>query len=122
MPKGKPKPGTPAQSNGKGLSKMEAVRQALAEMGHDAKPLQMQGYIKSNLGVEMSADHISTYKSSILREGKAKKKPATKPQGAPAAARTTTQGGISVEDVRAVKELADRIGSDKVRQLVEVLA
>ena len=82
----------------------------------------MKDYIKTQLGVEMSADHISTYKSSLLREAKAKKKPGPKPKTAPAAARTTAQGGISVEDVRAVKELADRIGSDKVRQLAEVLS
>jgi hypothetical protein len=116
MPKGKAKQAT--QTNGASISKMEAVRRALAEMGKDAKPLQMKDYIKSHLGVEMSADHISTYKSSLLRAGLGKKKPGPKPKMASAAA----QGGFSVEDVRAVKELANRIGADKVRQLAEVLA
>jgi hypothetical protein len=122
MPRGRPKKITETtQANGAGMSKMDAVRRALAEMGDDAKPLQMQGYIKSKLGIDMSADHISTYKSTLLRE-RAKKKPGPKTQAAPTVAQTTAQGGISVDDVRAVKELADRIGSEKVRQLVEVLS
>ena len=120
MPKGKAKHTT--QANGAEMSKMEAVRRALDEMGNDAKPLQMKDYIKTQMGVEMSADHISNYKSKLLKEGGTKKKPGPKPKTAPAAARTTTPGGISVEDVRAVKELADRIGSDKLRQLAEVLS
>jgi hypothetical protein len=121
MPKGHPKQSTQAQSNGKVLSKTDAVRRALAEMGNDAMPLQMKDYIRRQMGVDMSTDHISNYKSKLLRAGNAKKKPGPKPKTAPAAVRTTTPGGISIDDVRAVKELADRIGSDKVRQLVEVL-
>jgi len=31
-------------------------------------------------------------------------------------------GGISVEDIRAVKELVGRIGAENVRELVDVLA
>ena len=123
MLKGKAKQTTQAtQGNNAGMSKMDAVRRALAELGNDAKPLQMKDFIKSHLRMEKNADHISTYKSSLLRAGRAKKKPGPKPNAAPAPARTTAQGAISVDDVRAVKELADRIGSDKVRQLVDVLS
>jgi hypothetical protein len=49
-----------------------------------------------------------------------KKKPGPKPKTA--LAPTTAQSRISVEDVRAVKGLANRIDSDKVRQLVDVLS
>jgi hypothetical protein len=31
-------------------------------------------------------------------------------------------GGISLEDIRAVKQLADRIGADKLQELAAVLA
>src|SRR5438445_12132039 len=83
MPKGKAKQTTPAtQANGAGISKMEAVRRALAELGKEAKPLPMKEYIKTRLGIDMSADHISTYKSSLLRSGGAKKKPGPKPTAA----------------------------------------
>jgi len=116
MPKGRPK-----QTNGAGISKMEAMRRALAELGNNAKPLQMKDYIKSHLGVEMSPDHISNYKSKLLKEGRTKKKPGPKPKAAVAVARSTV-AAFSVDDVRAVKELADRIGSEKVRQLAEVLS
>jgi hypothetical protein len=123
MPRGRPKQNRQAvQANGEAISKMEAVRRALAELGKDAKPLQMKEYIESHLGVEMSTDHISTYKSTLLKAGAGKKKPGRKPKIAPLAARTTGKGSIDMQDIRAVKELADRIGADNVRQLVDVLS
>jgi hypothetical protein len=81
----------------------------------------MSQYINSRLGVEMSADHISTSKSSLLKAGMARK-PGPKSKTVPAAAQTTAQGGINLEDIRAVEELAERIGADKVCQLAVVLA
>lgn len=43
--------------------------------------------------------------------------------GRPAAvAKSSTPASISLEDIRAVKDLADRIGVDKVRQLAAVLS
>jgi hypothetical protein len=34
----------------------------------------------------------------------------------------SSKEGISVDDIRTVKELADRLGADKVRELLDVLA
>ena len=50
------------------ISKQEAVRRALAHFGNDAKPAQMRPWIKAELGIEMSTDHISTAKGDILRK------------------------------------------------------
>jgi hypothetical protein len=33
-----------------------------------------------------------------------------------------TNGGIGVDDIRAVKELVERLGADSVRELAEALA
>jgi hypothetical protein len=38
------------------------------------------------------------------------------------APKSTSTGGISVEDIRAVKELVDRIGAENVQELVGVLS
>jgi hypothetical protein len=39
----------------------------------------------------------------------------------PPARKEAASGGVSIEDVRAVKELADRLGPAKVRALIDVL-
>src|SRR5436190_20377771 len=49
------------------VNKMEAVRRALAELGPDAKPKQIQTYVKDEFKVDMTTDHISTYKRDIQR-------------------------------------------------------
>jgi hypothetical protein len=59
-----------------------------------------------------------------------RKKPATKPAPAAAAARNTqtpaakkeSAGGISLDDIRAVKALVDRIGADRLQELAAMLA
>jgi hypothetical protein len=122
-----------------GLTKMEAVRRAVAELGKDAMPVRIQQFVKDRFGVEMTTAHISVCKGSILRErsGKGKKAPvkpaapavATK-KASPrslvqrsAAAETPAPSGdaVTLEDVRTVKELLGRIGTRNVRQLVDVL-
>jgi len=111
-----------------GISKMEAVRQAIAKLGKDAKPPEILSFVKENFGVEMSYDMASTYKSTALKEKKGKKrgpKPGPKPAVAAAAVPTANghaNGSISLEDITAVKSLADRLGADKVWQLAKVLA
>jgi hypothetical protein len=111
------------------ITKMEAVRRALAELGRDAKPIQMQGWVKEKLGIEMSADHVSVCKGTILRKagGKRKVAAATQPSAAtneePQVHRAPApRGGISLDDIEAVKGLVGRIGPDSLKKLVDVLA
>jgi hypothetical protein len=55
----------------------------------------------------------------------ATKAPAKKKRGRPkkvTTPATASAGGISLADIKAVKELEAKIGADKVRQLAEVLA
>ena len=110
-----------------GMTKMEAVRQALAKQGPNARPMDLRDYIKKTFGIDMSTDHISTCKGDIARK-KAKpkvmqsaaKQPAAKfvaqtPVAPTAPARqATTQaaGGISVADVDTVKTLVRRVGRE----------
>ena len=65
-----------AQSND--ISKMEAVRRALAELGQDASRTEIQSFVKERLGIEMNADVVSTYKADIARKA-AKAQPALAP-------------------------------------------
>jgi hypothetical protein len=140
MPRGRPKqppePTATAQGQANGaaktkggrINKLDCVRQALAELGNDAQPKDIQGFLKRKFGLDMNTKFISTYKGSILR-GAAKKggvvrRPSARVSSPPKAVLKVgaVNGGISVEDIRAVKELVGRIGADSVRELAELLA
>jgi hypothetical protein len=108
-----------------GMSKMEAVRQALAKHGKDTKPGDLLNHLKADFGITMSYDMASTYKSAALKKKKGKKrgpKPATVVVAAVPTANGHAAGSISIEDITAVKALADRLGAEKVFQLAKVLA
>jgi hypothetical protein len=110
MPKGIPK----NRENGKAISKMEAVRRVLADLGSDAMPGEIQKHVKEKFGIAMEPNMVSNYKSALKAANKSAVHRTPK-----AAAKAT--GGITPTDVQAVKELVDKLGSDQVRQLAEVL-
>ncbi len=111
-------------------NKMEAVRRALDDLGRDAKPLQIQEHVKDKYDVEISTKVISVYKGKLTREGRRKGKrgrhPKAEDQAASVPARAPRPGGrdaaIDVADLRALKELSERIGASRLRDLVELLA
>jgi hypothetical protein len=75
------------------LTKMEAVRQAIARLGWEAKPRQIHKHIRRRFGVEMTADHISTYKGDLARKaGRGKARPA------PVAASAARETALSSDD------------------------
>jgi hypothetical protein len=103
-------------------SKVEFVKEALSTLGKDAMPLDIQKAVKEKHGIELPTSLISNYKHYIMgkKKGKRGRKPGPKPAVAAAAANSKT--GISLDDIAAVKALADRLGAEKVRQLAQVLA
>src|SRR5437016_3391211 len=115
MPRGIPKK---TAANGAEISKFEAVRRALKELGSDAMPLEIKDYLKKQFSIEMDTQNISNYKSTL----KAKNRRAPKRQAVSKPTVATAPGGFSLEDIQAVKEVADRIGPEKVRQLADVLS
>jgi hypothetical protein len=116
MPRGRPRKHHPMQEgrdNGSRMSKMDAVRQTLAELGSDAKPLEIKEHLRSRYSISMEPGMISNYKSTIKSGGKSSL--IRRPKGA-------HLGDFSIEDIQAVKAVADRIGAEKVKQLAHVLA
>jgi hypothetical protein len=124
-----------------GITKREAVQQALGELGRDAKPTQMQGWIRDRFAIDMTTDHISTSKGEILRKeggkgrrkGKrraARKRPtqkAARPQGQPAPTLATRgaggkQAGIPLNDILYVKALVGRFGPEQLHTLIDAFA
>lgn len=105
------------------ISKMEAVRRVLSSSGKDTMPLEIQDQLKKQFNIKMDPTVISTYKSSILKKGTPKKAVKLgRPTGSSVKSVKASGDGISIEDIQAVKSLAERIGVEKLRQLAEVLA
>jgi hypothetical protein len=66
---------------------------------------------------------ISTYKTTLSKKAAGQSAVTRKPAAKPAApAAPAPNSGITLEDIKAVKELADRLGADKVKELADVLA
>jgi len=118
MPRGKK---AAAETNGaQPKNNMDAMRQALATLGKDAMPVDLQKHLKDTWGIDMKTSVISNYKSTILNAKKPAK--AAKTAAPQVAAKPAATGGISIDDITAVKAVVDRLGAEKVRQLAEVLA
>jgi hypothetical protein len=118
------------------ITKQEAVRRALQELGNDARPAQMKVWIKDRLGIDMTADHVSTAKGDILRKAGIKgkrKKPGRRPaaraaeprpaaQAGPAPARDDQQARIALDDIAYLKALVGRHGPSPLHTLIDLLA
>jgi len=61
------------------ITRVEAVRQALAQLGPDAPNDSILAFLKKRFGFAMTMDHLYVVKSDIRRQDGAGKKPASKP-------------------------------------------
>jgi hypothetical protein len=121
----------PPKAPAGGITKLAAVRQALAKLGRKAMPLQIQGFVKQQYGIEMTNDHISNCKSEILRKRRKGKSPARKPAAKQDEARKPTAvaaGGngksndIPLKDILTIKDLVVRLGAEPLRTLIAAFA
>ena len=109
------------QAQEKLTNKAEAIRRALAKLGNKAMPAEIQSFIKSNFGVRMTTPLISVYKSKL---NKTKGKPGRKPKAVltPAGvAPKLAEGGVTFKDLRAVKDITNRLGPARMRELVGLM-
>ena len=124
MPRGKPNVEQDADPR---KNKMEAVRQAMETLGPDASPLAIQKHIKDSFGVDMSANMISSYKSTVRKKlglsGRRKKRgrPKKSETMAVVAAPVTFHDAVPWKDLRTIKDIRGRIGKKNLLELVELL-
>jgi hypothetical protein len=120
------KPDTPAN----GITKWKAVQRALAKLGKKAQPSDIRQFVLAEFKLDLPHSLISNYKHTILKKKRARRGAKAGRGGlvhkgqapAPAGpANGTSAPEITLEDIRAVKALADKIGADKVRALAGVL-
>jgi hypothetical protein len=109
MPRGRPKKQAEApkaeQGNGQSISKLEAMRRSLAELGNDARTLALQDHIKKTFGFDMNTAYVSKYKSLVLSKGKKGKSRGRKPT-----ADTGTVQQTSAPVARAARDSSNAIG------------
>jgi hypothetical protein len=103
--------GGAADNGSKGPSKMGMVREALQQLGDDAKPKAIGEHVKAKHGVDIQPAMISSYKSTIVGKGSG-------------SSRTGRSGGtsVSISDLEQVQRLIDRVGANHLQQLIKVLA
>lgn len=129
MPRPKKSVSTSQAQNAEPISKMEAVRRALAD-GKDTAGTALP-FIKEQFGLEMTANHFNTYKSTI-KGAKGKKrgrKPGRKSMDAAVVVTAVTEvapviqrhGTIGLGDIQQLKDLVSRYGEGTIKQLVELV-
>jgi hypothetical protein len=128
------------------ISKKQAVRNALKSLGRMAPPAKIKEYVKTHHNIEMSTDHISNYKSDILKKHRRKKRAARKAAamahagGAhakafakkkvkarkaahrPSVAKAGREATFSINDIHAVRSLTGRIGATGLKTLIDELS
>lgn len=121
------------------MSKAAAVRKAMAKLGRKAKPKVIQDFVKSEFGIEMSVNHVSNIKSTLRNKRRAKQGAAKEPKAEEMAATHSTNGsahagngqavargrkgtGIDVDDIAAVKKLAQSVGAQNLHMLIDIVA
>jgi hypothetical protein len=130
---GGPPAASPQPAEGEKVTKKEAVRRALAALGKDAKPIAIQGWVKDNLAIDMTTDHISTTKGELLRKARKKpaaRKPAASPQppgqAAPALpavkVANAKRSAVEMADILTLKDLVRRVGAAHLRTLIDVIS
>jgi hypothetical protein len=94
------------------MTKAEAVRKAIADLGREAKPAQLQGHIRDKYGIEMTPAHVKVERQKFLKKEADKGQAAaaqpsaaakTQPKKAPAAGMTKRE---------AVKRALKDLGRD----------
>jgi hypothetical protein len=104
-------------------NKAEAIRRALAKLGNKAMPTEIQGFIETNFGVEMTTQVISVYKSLLTRKkGKRGRKPKVVGATDEPTAKPMMHEAVSFKDMRTVKKIRNRLGPDRMRELVALMA
>jgi hypothetical protein len=86
------------------MSKNEAVRLALVELGEDASRAQIQAFVKERFGFEMTPNHISAAKGPARQKLGATPKPKAQPAGtAPASAAKAKNGAAKAPSSKPIE-------------------
>jgi hypothetical protein len=89
-----------------GMTKMDGVRRALAQLGSDAKPLAIRNFVKQRFNIDISLDVVSSYKKDLARRALKAKAQAQPQAKAPAPAKAPPQAQPQAKPKPAPKKPA----------------
>jgi hypothetical protein len=98
------------------LTQREMVRRALQGLGYDAKTQAIHDYIREHFKRNLSNNIISSYKSNLRSEAGMARGRGGRPAGRGAA----HHAPLDVKDVQTIKGLVERLGANRVRELIDV--
>jgi len=96
-------------------SKMQLVRNAIAALGADAKPLAIQNHVKENGGIDLPSGMISSYKSMIQKKDGAPSKRNS------SGGNSSGRGTFSIDDLERIQSLINSVGAPQLLKLVHAL-
>jgi hypothetical protein len=99
------------------MSKIDLVRQAIAELGRDVSPAEIIAWVQQKHGVTLKSKIVSTYKGEVLRASGAT---ASVPRVAPRIV-TPPESGAALETVRRFLAVVDEIGVVRAKALLAVV-
>jgi hypothetical protein len=96
------------------ISKLEGVRRAVAKLGLNATPAEIQTFLQDEFDIPMTLEHISNYKGKVRRELAAREQPAAEGRGqdVPAQAGDAAQPPGSISKREAVRRALGELGMD----------
>jgi len=98
-----------AEANG--MNKRQMVEAAMDAIG-DPGPKEIQEHVKANHGVDLPYSMAASYKSQINKK---------RGGGGGGRGGAVAGGSVDMKDVVAVKALLDRLGADRLQDLIKVL-
>lgn len=128
-PKASAKPKA-AEKSKKKINKRVAFEEAITNLGADAKPLQLQEWIRKRYGAVLKTSLLSTYKSTWLREQENSPRGRVPAPGTPrsrsslvASAGSKEHGAESatLRDIRVLREMLQRVGESQLREMLDLL-
>jgi hypothetical protein len=93
----------------KRMSQKEAVRHAMKAMPPGASNTELQDYIQKTFAMPLKRTNIATLKSQIKAEAR------TRGRG-----RARGAEGYTLDDLRLVQDLVQRVGASRVRDMVDL--
>jgi hypothetical protein len=102
----KKKDATATKAPARAITKIEAVRRAMAALGPAAKRSQLKAHIKKQFGIDMSSDHVAVSRRVLRKRQAAQARSATTapvPTTAPLSARAAVSPSVQPAAARKQK-------------------
>ncbi len=112
----------PKKKGPKGVGKQKAVALAIEELGPETDNEKLAAHVKARYKHSLKPNNISQYKSNYLKHLREGGAPATLDAiGATPVKKAKAPGDATVEEIRDLKALSQRMGIERFRELIGLI-